>query len=84
MGSGDSHSDCGTDGGTDRTGNNLVHGLRTILKSHTEIHVKTSHRDAGFSHTETQRPQSDAQRIILRVIFRVLRVKNSVTLCDSV
>ena len=32
LGSGDSHSDCGTDGGTDRTGNDLVHGLRAILK----------------------------------------------------
>ena len=34
LGSGDSHSDSRTDGGTDRTGNNVVHGLRPILKSH--------------------------------------------------
>ena len=31
LGSGDSHSDSRTDGGTDRTGNNVVHGLRAIL-----------------------------------------------------
>ena len=32
LGGGDSHSDSCTDGGTDRTGNNVVYGLRTILK----------------------------------------------------
>ena len=32
LGSRDSHSDSGADGGTDRTGNDLVHGLRSILR----------------------------------------------------
>ena len=31
LGSGDSHSDCGTDGGADRTGNYELHGMWTIL-----------------------------------------------------
>ena len=31
LGSRDSHSDSGADGGTDRTGNNLMYGLWTIL-----------------------------------------------------
>ena len=31
LGGGDSHSDSRTDGGTDRTGNNELHGLRAIL-----------------------------------------------------
>ena len=31
LGGGDSHSDSRTDGGTDRTGNNVVYGLRAIL-----------------------------------------------------
>ena len=32
LGSRDSHSDSGADGGTDRTGNDLMHGLRPILE----------------------------------------------------
>ena len=32
LGSRDSHSDSGADGGTDRTGNDLMYGLRPILE----------------------------------------------------
>jgi hypothetical protein len=31
LGSRDSHSDSGADGGTDRTGNNLMHGVWPII-----------------------------------------------------
>ena len=37
LGSGDSHSDSRTDGGTDRTGNYELHGLRPVLNY--ELHT---------------------------------------------
>ena len=37
LGSGDSHSDSCSDGGTDRTGNYELHGLRTVLNY--ELHT---------------------------------------------
>ena len=77
MEDGDSDGDIHSDGGTDRTGNNLVHGLRTVLIL-TQRRRFFSHREAGFSHTETQSYTEYGTEDILRVTFRVLRVKNSV------
>ena len=33
LGSRDSHSDSGADGGTDRTGNDLMHGVWSVLRT---------------------------------------------------
>ena len=37
LGSGDSHSDSCTDGGADRTGNNLMYGIWTILTDYSDV-----------------------------------------------
>ena len=64
LGSRDSHSDSGTDGGTDRTGNDLVHGLWAIL-------ILTP-RGRFYPRAEPQRAQSDAQRIcIIKELVRM-------------
>ena len=64
LGSRDSHSDSGADGGTDRTGNDLVHGLWAIL-------ILTP-RGRFYPRAEPQRAQSDAQRIcIIKELVRM-------------
>ena len=80
MGSRDSHSDSGIDGGTDRTGNNQLHGLRPVLILAQRRRLKFSHRVA------------ESHRVWHRGYFldtsglRVKRVKNSVhsvSLCEN-